>query len=643
MIKCNVADFETKDIDDEALVRGAPEPVGIALKFVGEPYRYYAFGHPTNNGIYELPGGYKKEVRRLGPCDLHTALTQTKKMWGTDRPILFQNASFDVDVAQQHFKLPVPAWDKIEDTKYLLFFRDPHAPTLALKPSAERYLGMPPEERDLMRDWLIEKGLVPKDASEKVLGANIWRCPGNIVAKYAIGDLVRTEKLYDLLMPWVAENGMEPAYDRERRLMPEFLRNEYEGMRFDLTRARKDIKAYQAANVKAEHWLCDRLKLPQGFNFNRKDALAQALKKEKVITEWTFSEKTGKPVTSKKVLTVDKWRDKEVFRILGYRNRLQTVLALNLFPWTEMAEANGGMIHTSWNQVRASPAAGDPNGTRSGRPSASRVLNVSKDFYDKGDGYEHPKKVAVPELPLIRTYVLADDGGVWGHVDYNQQEFRILAHYEDAEMLEEYQKNPRIDYHTRMQERIKEMFGKEYERRLIKTINFAINYGTGPAKLAETAHIDLALARELKAAAQRAAPGVVALNRSLMDIGRRGEYIRTWGGRMYYCEPPSYSEKFKREMTWEYKLLNYLIQGSAADCTKEALVRLFDHPKFKKHGRFLVTVYDEINCSAHTKADVKPLMRIIKEVMESIEFDVPMLADAKTGPSWGKLTKYKET
>jgi DNA polymerase I-like protein with 3'-5' exonuclease and polymerase domains len=652
----SIADFETEGIDFDSPIRKAPAPVGVALweKARGQKPRYYAFGHPTNNGIYELAG--RKKVKRLGPCSRDEAKRATAKVWNDKFAILFHHAPFDVDVAAQHFQIPVPAWDKILDTKYTLFFRDPHAPSLQLKPSAERWLGEPPEEKDALRDWLIEHKVIPKDASEGNVGGNICKCPGDLVARYAIGDLTRTAGLHDLLQPWVIENGMQEAYDRERRIMPVMLQNEYEGIRFDVERAEQDIVAYQAAMQKIEAWLCTRLKVPEGFNFNSKEPLAEALDRSGVVTEWTMTRggknRAPQRSTSKKVMTHERFKDKEVFRRLGYRNRCQTVLSLNLIPWTRMAQANGGRIFTTWNQVKTTSAAGDPKGARSGRLSCSRFQNISKDFYDKGDGYEHPKKIAIPELPLVRKYLLPDKGGVFCHRDYNQQEFRILAHFEDGEMLESYLKNPRLDYHNRMHDRVLEVTGEDYERRLIKNINFAINYGTGAATLAETAHITIELAKKLKYVGKKAAPGVIALDDDLKSMGRAGEPIRTWGGRLYYCEKPAYSERFKREMTWEYRLLNYLIQGSAADCTKEAMRRLFDHPKFPRHARFLVTVHDEFNVSAHSPEDVAPTMKIVQEVMESlgsygkgapgVAFDVPMLTDGKSGPSWGELKKYAE-
>jgi DNA polymerase I-like protein with 3'-5' exonuclease and polymerase domains len=107
---------------------------------------------------------------------------------------------------------------------------------------------------------------------------------------------------------------------------------------------------------------------------------------------------------------------------------------------------------------------------------------------------------------------------------------------------------------------------------------------------------------------------------------------------LYYCEPPQYSEKYGRDMTFEYKLLNYLMQGSGADVTKETIIR-FDEAK--KDSRFIVTVYDEVNFSAPKKAMASE-QKILRECMRSIETDIPMLSDGEVGLNWGTLEKFKE-
>jgi DNA polymerase I-like protein with 3'-5' exonuclease and polymerase domains len=91
-------------------------------------------------------------------------------------------------------------------------------------------------------------------------------------------------------------------------------------------------------------------------------------------------------------------------------------------------------------------------------------------------------------------------------------------------------------------------------------------------------------------------------------------------------------------MDFLYKLLNYYVQGSAADVTKEALIRWYNHPKRDPRCRFLVTVYDEINISVPLDVLVEQ-MELLREVMESIEMDVLMLSSPKVGRTWGHCKK----
>lgn len=100
---------------------------------------------------------------------------------------------------------------------------------------------------------------------------------------------------------------------------------------------------------------------------------------------------------------------------------------------------------------------------------------------------------------------------------------------------------------------------------------------------------------------------------------------------MYYAEPPRIVGNDFR--SFEYRLLNYLIQGSAADVCKEALIR---YDRAREHGRMLVTVHDEINISVPV-AHLGSESAVLKAAMESVEFDVPMLTEGKSGPSWGEI------
>jgi DNA polymerase I-like protein with 3'-5' exonuclease and polymerase domains len=670
-----VIDFETHAI--EGRPKYPPEPVSVAIHRNGKS-EWYAWGHPTKNN-----------------CARSTAGKVLGEIWKGNAPLLFHNSKFDLDVITTHFGFRMPQWDRVHDTLYILFLLFPYAPDFKLKPSSERLLGMKPEERDAIRDWLVAQKIIASNAGEDSVGANVSKAPADIVGRYAIGDVVRTLKLFEKFYPQL-DREMRGAYDRERRLMPILLENERLGMRFDVERAERDVPLFEAAMARAEDWLRKKLKA-KGLDFEKDRDVGEALAKSGIVTDFVMT-KSGQRSVAKKNMGRDKFNDLEVFRVLGYRNRLQTVLSLNLRPWLAMAQGSGGQIFTSWSQTRREK----DGGATTGRIACSRFMNVSKDYYDKNDGYEHPLSIEVPELPLVRRYLLPDKGQSFGHVDYSQQEFRIVAHYAGGAIEEEYRKNPRIDYHKMMQARIEQAFGLKLERRAAKIINFGILYGMGRGLLAAQLGVSVVEAGELLAAVRKAAPDIMSMNDELMegaslerrlseatkrndrernsikefkrgmkadrlakevaDLKRRDAKlkiwdeetaqlaaaleaqgghdlpIRTWGGRLYHCEPPRWVDKYDRLMTFEYKLLNYLVQGSAADCTKEAIIR---YHEMDREARMLVTVHDEINISC-PKGSERQEIRKLQDAMESIEFDVPMLTDAEWGPSWGELEALNE-
>ena len=611
-------DFETDAIEARPLY--PPRPVGFSLKMPGwRQSRYYAWGHPSgNNTSYE-------EARNV-----------LAALWDSDTPILCHNTKFDYDVAVTRMGLPELDWSRLHDTLYLLFLADPHAASLSLKPSAERLLDMPPEEQDAVRNWLIEHGVVRKNDSR--WGAHISKAPGDIVGRYANGDVLRTEKLFNLLGPQISRDGMVEAYNRERRLMPILLRNEREGIRIDAARLEADLAMYEAADERVCAWIRKRLKAPE-LNIESDVELAEALARADVVREWKLTP-TGQRSVSKKNLLPSQFADKRLAAAIGYHTRIQTCMKTFMKRWLQMAsEGSGERIFTNWNQVRTSGSKGDDfSGARTGRLSSSpNFQNIPKTFEDKNDGYAHPSHIPhITELPLMRRYILPDKGQVFMHRDYNQQELRILAHFEDDALLSAYRENPELDVHNFVRDEIERIGGQKLERRETKILNFGMIYGMGFGALAGGLQTTVEEARSIKKAQRAAMPGLAELEKSVKAIGQSGEPIRTWGGRLYYTEQPVIINGERREFS--YKLLNYLIQGSASDCTKEAIIRYDAEPR---EARFLVTVHDEINASS-PKGALRKEMSTLRRVMESIEFDIPMLSDAKVGPSWGELTKYEE-
>lgn len=622
-----VIDFETDPIEDRP--RYPPQPVGVSIILPGKRPHYYAWGHPIENN-----------------CTKADAVRALSTVWKSHEPMLFHNGKFDVDVAQTHMELGNVYLDplRVHDTQFLLFLLDPHAYELGLKPSARDWLDMPPDEQDAVRDWLMEhqaqlraQGLIP--ANERITKGNfgkwISRAPGKLVGKYADGDTIRTAKLFDKLYPIVVEMGMLPAYEREVKLMPILLRNEREGMKADVKGLEADSARYEKMMVVAEQWLRKRLKAPD-LDFEKDKDLAEVLDREGIITEWTYTEKTKQRSMSKKVVKPHHWHDQKVFQVMGYRNKLQTCLGTYYRPWLKTARESGGLLYAGWNQVRNDRDAG----ARTGRLSSSpNFMAVAKDFEDKGDGWSHPDWLkSLDHLPLMRKYLIPDSPKHWwGRRDYNQQELRILAHFEDGLLMQAYLQNPRLDVHKFVQDSIKQLLGIELPRTPIKVLNFGLIYGQGVPSMAEKLSRSVDEVMSFRKAQFSALPGLKELDKATKNRGKNGIPIVTWGGRVYYCEEPRVIDN--RYRTFEYKLLNYLIQGSAADCTKEALIRYdtIDH----SDARFLVTVHDEINISSPKGAFKKEMLKL-REVMMSIEFDVPMMSDGEYGPNWGTMEKLKE-
>jgi len=616
-------DFETHPIDRRPDY--PPSPVGLAIKVPGEPGRYYAIGSDQPWAATAFNPRKLAEVKEL----LH-------RVWGSDHTLLFHNAKFDLEVAEKWFGLPVPHWTRVHDTSFLAYLHDPHAPSLGLKELAADYLNWPADERDAIGDWVVSNSKMLKErwpnngpATRHKAGAWVFAMPAEVAAPYAIGDVERTDALFRYLRPLVDAQYMSDAYDRERQLMPILLRNEQVGMRLDPAIV-DDIKLFEPALERAEEAVRWLLKAPD-LNLDADQQVALALIREGVIDEHAFPRTDkGALAMSKEDLLPGMFRDPRVAQALGYRNRLATCLNTFMKPWAAQASANNGFITTQWNQIR-SPGGG----TRTGRPSTSQhnFLNLPKSFDGKDDGYTHPDGLGVPPLPLCRKYVLPDVGEVFLHRDYNGQELRIFGQGEQGQLHAEYLRDATIDPHAWVKNIMEQVAQRDLPRRNVKVLNFQAIYGGGVPALQSKLRCTVDEAKMLKAAHDKALPGRKLLVEVIKDVIHSGQPIRTLGGRVFYAERPGPDGRDKL-----YKLINYWVQGSAADLTKQALIDWHDDPR--KHCRFLVTVYDEINGSAPPELAGEQ-MSVLKENMERPRFnmDVPMLSDAKRGLNWANLEK----
>ena len=619
-----VVDFETLGINGRPLY--PPAPVGVSVKLPGKPARYYAFGHAEGNN-----------------ATWGEARAAVAEAYAAKDGVLFQNGKFDLDVAEVHMGLDLPPWTRVHDTMFLLFLDDPHQKELGLKPSAERLLGEPPEERDEVVDWLIANQPVPgakitkSRISEHAAGRYIAYAPAELVGRYANGDTDRTWKLFQLLYPRIVERGMLAAYNRERELMPILLEMERQGIAVDLPRLRADVALYKGAHAKLAAWIRKRLKTPE-LNIDSGDELIEALLKTRKVDEsQLLLTKTGKYSTSKDGL-IAAVSDKQLLSVLQYFSQLSTCLRTFMEPWLATAEASGGLIFTTWNQTK-SPKGADSVGTRTGRLSSTpNFQNIPKEFkalFKHEDVKLPAAPFELPPLPKVRSYIVPFEGEVFIDRDYSQQEPRILAHFDGGQLMDKYIENPWIDFHDYAKAELANM-GKFYDRKPVKNTNLGLIYGMGVPKLAAKNDMSVLEAGELKKAILMLYPGLKEMYGDMKARASLNLPVRTWGGREYYCEPPRVVDGRLRQ--FDYKLVNVLIQGSAADCTKEAIIRY--HRAKSKEARIVLNVHDQITASV-PKSQLMLQMETMRVAMEGIEFDVPMLSEgAVSETNWDELQDY---
>ena len=385
----HVIDFETEAIEPHP--HYPPKPVGVSIWYRhAEAPTYFSWGHPTgNNTTFEF------------------ARKALSEIW--DHECLFHNGRFDTEVARVHMGLPPPKDPLlVHDTLFLNYLYDANAETLALKPSAERILGLKPDEKDTLDAWLTGHGFKP--------GRDICKAPADIVAPYANGDTYRTRMLFEALMDHINKAGMLAAYRREQRLAPILNANESDGIRVDLAALAHDLLLAEDAMTEVTKRLLSQIGT---CNPDSSAELAKALLASGRAHESDFKlTPTGKLSTAKASMD-QAVKDPELRQILQYRGNLKTLLTTFMRPWYEIGHANGGRLHPQFNQVR-----GDIYGTRTCRLSSS-----NPNFQNIPTEFNVTPPAGLPELPRMRRYVLPDEGCVLVASDFNGQEMRIAAHF----------------------------------------------------------------------------------------------------------------------------------------------------------------------------------------------------------------------
>lgn len=610
-------DFETDGID--AFPNYPPIPRGLALQVEGEHPVYFAWGHPTENNSTEEQA---KE-----------ALAQ---YWNDSSiQLVAQNVAFDLAVAVKHWGFELFPKAQLEDTMVQAFLVDPYATTFSLKPSAERYLGLPPEEQDAVHDWLVANGICK--ARAKDWGAHICKAPGGLVGEYAKGDVLRTIQLFRLFENKIEEMGMQDAYRRELELIPIMLENTLDGICVDVERLTRDVAMYSAAVERVETVLFELLEC-EPFNVDSDEMLADAIDRAHPGLNWILTPKGKRSTAKANIEKTLEGIDGMLGAVLQYRASVSTCVKTFMQPWLLQATSGDGRIRCQWNTTKS-----DKAGARTGRLSSNpnfqniptlesakfkQAIKLYKDFL---------ADCGFPPLPDVRRYIVADDkDSLLLDRDFSGQELRVMAHFEDGAALQAYKDDPYLDLHQWAADFINSTLGLGITRKQTKTCSFAILYGSGLDTLAAQMGGTRDEAATVKQAYLDALPGLKDLIANLKSRARNNQPFRTWGGRVYYCEPAKFMEG--RWRTFDYKMVNYLIQGSSADITKTALIR---YHRAKKYGRILLCVHDEI-CVSCPAEHWEEEMQILKDCMEGVELDAKLVSEGEVGYNWHELTLETE-
>jgi DNA polymerase-1 len=570
-------DFETAPIVDGA---PPPAPAGVAILLPGMPAKYLAFGHPSGNNVTrDFAGRLIRDVF-------------------ADHRVVMHNAAFDLVVARHHFGVtPQKGFD---DTMLLAYLNNPDI-EIGEKVLAENLLSMSPKEEVQLHDW-IRANIMKKGRGKPEEW--IYAAPGNYVAPYAVGDVVRAQALYNLLRPRVSSAGMDAAYTRELNVITVALEMTKCGVRIDRDRLAAALPQWKQDLEALADQIRTTLNRP-GLNLNSGEQLANALERAGMADPKAW-ERTPTDKRSTTKTTLEKVvKDPALLNLLLKWRKLDKYLSTFIESWLRLPLVDG-RLHVTWNSTRTD----DRVGTRTGRFSSTPNLqNIPKEP-DEG-------------LPNLRDFIIPDHGCVLLDRDYNQQEFRLLANFAGGSLLAAYLDDPKLDMHEYVRDAVGSQLAVSVARKTAKTLNFAIIYGAGAARVASQLNISTDEGLLFKQAYYAALPDVDKLRIKITNQGCLGQPVYTIGGRRYLAEKGN-----------EYKLLNTLIQGSAADQTKVAMIAAHEAGL-----KIIITVHDEIIVETDQANAVRD-MAILKEAMEHNSFglSLPFPTDGKwSTQSWGRL------
>jgi DNA polymerase I-like protein with 3'-5' exonuclease and polymerase domains len=544
-----------------------------------------------------------------------------KKVFECPADKIMHNAQYDAGwIRRMGFVIK----GRIIDTMVVASLLDENRFSYSLNNVAYDYLEKVKSEKGL-REAAISFGLDPK--------SDMWKMPAMYVGPYAEGDATLTLDLWNHFSVEIEKQKIGSIVNLELDVLPCLIDMTWRGVRIDQDK----VERTKDALLKREKATLAEIKNMTGLNVEIWAAQSLSKAFDKLSIPYPKTEK-GAPSFTKQFLTD---HPHELTKLVVEARNLNKTSGTFINTIMKHCRSDG-RIHGHINQIRS-----DDGGTVSGRLSMS---NPNLQQIPARD----------PELgPMIRSLFLPEEGEQWAAIDFSQQEPRILVHYAHVlgnskgrvpfkgteEFVDAYRHDPDMDFHSMVAKMA------SINRKQAKTINLGMMYGMGVNKLSDQLGIEVDEAKSLITQYHDRVPFVKGLMNGVMqhlNSKRSGGAISSILGRkcrfdlwepttfgmskaLPYKEAISeYGETTRLKRAYTYKALNRLIQASAADMTKQAMVNIY------KTGRVpLIQIHDEIAISVKNREEAKE----IAEIMENaVTLEVPSKCDVEIGPSWGEAS-----
>ncbi len=588
-------DVETRDPDIKSRGPGAQRDgyiCGIAIGTEKGFRRYYPIRH---QGGPNMPAEY--------------VLEWVSQVMSLPVPKVGANLLYDLDyLTMAGVKCVGPYYD-VQVAEPLL---DETRLSYSLESITQKHLGEGKKEDE------INKYFQRYFKDETNVKANLWRMPPNIVGPYAEGDVDLPLRIFSRQKQQLESLGLWELFLMESKLIPMLLAMRQRGVRVDVDRA----EALYEDMGKQQTEALDRIESLVGFRVDAWAAASIAKAFDKVGVEYPRTEKTGAPSFRKE------WLDqqphvlaKAVKDIRNYDKLKETFIKGYI-----LNGHTNGRIHCQFNQLRS-----DAGGTVSGRFSSS---------------YPNLQNIPVRFGKAIRQLFVPEEGQAWWKFDWSQIEYRLVVHYAArlglagaGEVVDKYNSDPATDYHAMMAK----ITG--LDRTQAKTLNFGLIYGQGLGLLCSNLGVDFEEGTRIIKEFEANAPFARPLANMASHKARIAGEVRTLLGRRRRFNAWEKDGVVTQEQVpgsrraFTHKALNAIIQGSAADIMKKAMVQSWESGVYDVLGAPHLTVHDELDGSLPIgDKPSQDALAELKHIMETcVQLEVPLKADGGTGSNWGSV------